>query len=440
MSIENDCDKVDSLLTSTLEEFRGLKAKWNAEKANLIRKIKVLEKRNRELEGEKKNENQVQDDPRKWFTVPSTLHRKKRSQEALADIISQFQEPIAEEDHNVQMRPQDVSNKQSRSLQKKRTLRHHLDSVRDIAFHSSKNVLVSVGFDRIAKIWILDGPNGKRKTPHPISLRNTTKANACEICANVIISGDVRGDLRFWNLPRVQGRVNQYGDYLKASVVSSHSDCINSIASAPSSRFFATAAADGLIKIWNIDDRPRKALSSVVVPSVPTCCSWGPDSEMLYVGGSNGGLFLYDFEQDLMLKNSTPPGSLIYDIDVHQDKGYVVTAHKDRKVRFTDPRDPRGNILESFCAAGDAVTSVALSQDSYELITTGHDASIRVWDVRYIGRPGGKTNCVQDIEREDTHQLKGPGLEGALKVRMHSQLPLLATAGADGVVQLFDVV
>lgn len=451
MSTKNDCDKVVSLLTETLSEFRGLKAKWNEEKANLVRRIQKLEKRNKQLEGERKNENQVQADPRKYFTTPSTLHRKKRSQESLADIIMQFQEPMGHDNlkpHNEkphdqvsrQARPYEISNKQPRTLTKKRTLRHHLDSVRDIAFHSSKALLVSVGFDRIVKLWVLDGPSGKRKTLHPLSLRNTTKVNACEICANVIVSGDVRGDLRFWNIPKIMGRVNQYGEFLKPSVVSNHTDCITSIASAPSSRFFASTAADGLINIWNIDDRPRKALSSAKVPSdTPTCCSWGPDSEMLYVGGSNGGLFMYDFNQEVKLKYSAPLGSLIYDIAVHHDKRYVVTAHKDRKVRFSDPKIPRGKILESFHAAGDAITSVALTHDSYELITTAHDASVRVYDVRYMGRARGKTKCTLDIEREDTHQLKGPGLEGALKVRMHSQLPLLATAGADGVVQLFDV-
>jgi len=455
--IENECDKVDSLLTTTLNEFRGLKAKWNEEKANLMRKIEVLEKRNRKLEGERKNENKVQADPRKcdprkFYTMPSASHRKKRSQESLADIIMQFQEPVAQgnlpsrnDKHYPQMstrvRSHEISNNPSRSLKKKRTLRHHMDSIRDIAFHSTKPVLVSAGFDRVVKLWFLDSVNAKRKTLHPISLRNTTKANACEVCANVIISGDVKGDLRFWNLPRTTGRVNQYGQYLKPSVVSNHTDCVTSIASAPSSRFFASTAADGLVNIWNIDDRPRKALSTARVPSdIPSCCSWGPDSEMLYVGGLNGGLFMYDFTEEVKLKYSIPLGSLIYDLAVHQDKRYVVTAHKDRKVRFSDPREPRGNTLESFCAASDAVTSVALTADSYELVTTGHDASIRLWDVRYVGRARGKTNCLQDIEREDTHQLKGPGLEGALKVRIHSQLPLLATAGADGVVQLFDVV
>jgi len=464
MSTENDCDKVDLLLTKTLSEFRGLKAKWNEEKANLVRKIKDLEKRNKQLEdaapkrsmrleppqGERKNENQVQADPRKYYTTPSTRHRKKRSQESLADIIMQFQEPVGQDNlkpHNEKPHGQasrhprhEITNNQSRTLKKKRTLRHHLDSVRDIAFHSTKALLVSVGFDRIVKLWVLNPASAKRKTLHPLSLRNTTKANACEVCANVIVVGDVKGDLRFWNIPRITGRVNQYGEFLKPTVVSNHTDCVTSIASAPSSRFFASTAADGLINIWNIDDRPRKALSSATVPSdIPTCCSWGPDSEMLYVGGSNGGLFMYDFNQEVKLKYSAPLGSLIYDIAVHHDKRYVVTAHKDRKVRFSDPNVPRGKILESFYAASDAITSVALTNDSYELITTAHDGSVRVYDVRYMGRTRDKTKCTLDVEREDTHQLKGPGLEGALKVRMHAELPLLATAGADGVVQLFDV-
>jgi len=470
MYTENDYDKVDSLLTNALHEFRGLQAKWNEEKLRLKtkwneermtlrRKIEELEKRNRELEGKTNvspKPKKTVSDPRKWYTVPSSIHRKKRSQESLANIISQMQEdpetclkPMFStsktshkerqssqssytETHSAQKRP-------PQKLKKKKILRHHLDCVRDIAFHSSKAMLVSAGFDRIVKLWILDGPNGKRKAPHPFSLRNTTKANACEICGNVIISGDVKGDLRFWNIPRIKGRVNQYGDFLKPSVSGSHTDCITSIASAPSSRIFASTSVDGVINIWNIDDRPRQPLSSAKVPSdIPTCCSWGPDSEMLFAGGSNGGLFVYDFTTSkAVLRFSTPLGSLIYDIAVHPDKRYVVTAHKDKSVRFSDPRQRRGKILETFCAASDSVTSVALSHDSYELFTTGHDASIRVYDIRHLGR--GTTNCIQDIDRENTHQLKGPGLEGALKVRMHPSLPILATAGADGVVRLFDV-
>jgi len=455
-----ESDKVDSLLTTALSEFRRLKDKWNEEKIALLSKIEELKKRNRELEGKtRSNENQVQES-RKFYTVPSSFHRKKRSQESLADIISQMQEdpetcrekdaydmmfssnkPPLNETTDIDRDRDDIPMTPSKKLKIKRTLSHHLDSVRDIAFHSSKEMLVSAGFDRIVKLWVLDAPNLKRKTIQAVSLRNTTQANACEVCANVIISGDVKGDLRFWNIPKIQGRVNQYGAFLKPTLVSSHTDCITSIASAPSSRFFASTAADGLINIWNIDDRPRRPLSSAKVPSdIPTCCAWGTNSEMLFAGGANGGLFAYDFTTSkAVLRYSRPLGSLIYDIAVHPGNRFVVTAHKDKHVRFSDPRAPRGKILESMCAASDSVTSVTLSHNSFELITVGHDASMRVFDVRRIGRSKESPICIQDIEREDTHQLKGPGLEGPLKVRMHPSKPLLATAGADGVVGLFDV-
>lgn len=432
---------VTESLTEALKEVGALQSKWDAEKRELLSKIARLEKRNRELESGSRS-NDISDVDSRFKTVPASLHRKKRSQEGLANIINQMQEPPPI------LEPAMEPAQPRKALKLKRTLRHHLDSVRDLAFTPNKPMLVSCSWDRIVKLWVLDQANAKRRTLYPLSLRNTTRANACEVCGNVIVVGSVTGELNFWNVPRIKGRVNPYGEYYKPTKLGptqSHTDCITSIKAQPSTRIFASASADGKIKIWNVDDRPRVPLMTTSPPNdIPTCLAFppsgAPDSDTLFCGGADGGLFAYDVLSTAKLRFSTSlQKSLVYDIAVHPTASFVATAHRDYFVRFSDCRT--GKSFEKTKAASDSVTSLSLSRNGTELITTSHDLSVRVWDVRHLARPMNlkrTVSCIQDLDKVDTHMMKGAS-EGVLRVRHHPSLPLVATAGADGVVRLFDV-
>ena len=74
----------------------------------------------------------------------------------------------------------------------------------------------------------------------------------------------------------------------------------------------------------------------------------------------------------------------------------------------------------------DAVMSVSLDAAGFALVSGSHDCSVRFWDIL------GSRACVQEIT---SHREKAR--EGVLSVEFHPSLPVMASAGADGVVKLY---
>jgi striatin 1/3/4 len=74
----------------------------------------------------------------------------------------------------------------------------------------------------------------------------------------------------------------------------------------------------------------------------------------------------------------------------------------------------------------DGITSLSIDPAGFSLVSGGHDCSVRLWDIV------GTRACVQDINR---HREKAR--EGVLAVDFHQSLPFIASAGADGIVNLY---
>lgn len=102
----------------------------------------------------------------------------------------------------------------------------------------------------------------------------------------------------------------------------------------------------------------------------------------------------------------------------------LVTAHEDKSIRIFDIIT--GQCTYNIAAHLDGVTSLSIDAAGFALVSGSHDCSIRYWDLL------GSRTCTQEIT---SHREKAK--EGVLDVEFHSSLPVMATAGADGVVKLY---
>jgi len=102
----------------------------------------------------------------------------------------------------------------------------------------------------------------------------------------------------------------------------------------------------------------------------------------------------------------------------------LITAHEDKYIRLFDITT--GQCTHSMLAHLDAVTSLAIDPAGFFLVSGGHDCSVRFWDLL------NSRACIQEAT---THREKAH--EGVLDVIFHPSLPILASAGADGVVKLY---
>lgn len=85
-----------------------------------------------------------------------------------------------------------------------------------------------------------------------------------------------------------------------------------------------------------------------------------------------------------------------------------------------------GQCTHSMLAHLDSVTSLSIDTSGFTLVSGSHDCSVRFWDM------AGSRTCIQEIT---THREKAR--EGVLDVEFHPTMPVMVSAGADGVVKLY---
>ncbi|KAI5787269.1 WD40-repeat-containing domain protein [Geopyxis carbonaria] len=103
--------------------------------------------------------------------------------------------------------------------------------------------------------------------------------------------------------------------------------------------------------------------------------------------------------------------------------GVVISGHEDQYVRIFDANS--GQCTYTMLAHTAAISSLALSPDGRELVSAGHDASLRFWSME-------KRSCTQEIT---THRLMRG--EGVCAVVWSDDGKWVVSGGGDGVVKVY---
>ncbi|TVY62877.1 Striatin Pro11 [Lachnellula suecica] len=121
-------------------------------------------------------------------------------------------------------------------------------------------------------------------------------------------------------------------------------------------------------------------------------------------------------------------------------EGIVISGHEDRFIRFYDANSGKHQILAdknhstdgvsgqctyNMLAHPAAISALSLSPDGRELVSAGHDASLRFWSLE-------KRSCTQEIT---SHRLMRG--EGVCSVVWSQDGRWVVSAGGDGVVKVF---
>ncbi|KAL4939825.1 hypothetical protein BDV06DRAFT_29930 [Aspergillus oleicola] len=104
-------------------------------------------------------------------------------------------------------------------------------------------------------------------------------------------------------------------------------------------------------------------------------------------------------------------------------EGVVISGYEDRYIRFFDANS--GQCTYTMLAHPSAIASLSLSPDGRELVSAGHDASLRFWNLE-------KRSCTQEIT---SHRLMRG--EGVCSVIWSRDGRWVVGGGGDGVVKVF---
>ncbi|KAM0476991.1 hypothetical protein ACHAPX_005948 [Trichoderma viride] len=104
-------------------------------------------------------------------------------------------------------------------------------------------------------------------------------------------------------------------------------------------------------------------------------------------------------------------------------EGTIISGHEDRFVRFFDANS--GQCTYNMLAHPDAISSLSLSPDGRELVSAGHDASLRFWSLE-------KRTCIQEITSHRV--MRG---EGICTCVWSQDGKWVVSGGGDGIVKVF---
>lgn len=192
----------------------------------------------------------------------------------------------------------------------------------------------------------------------------------------------------------------------------------------------------------------------------PTCITpLSPNGETFVVSYSDAAIIVYDTRSgeeigtmlSLETYDGTPATSVnsvvatVVGLDQHQGatdeenssgptgggramagsgvEGVVISGHEDCYIRFFDANS--GQCTYNMVAHPAAISSLSLSPDGRELVSGGHDSSLRFWSLE-------KRSCTQELTSHRT--LRG---EGVCSVVWSQDGRWVVSAGGDGVVKVF---
>ncbi|KAH8884920.1 WD40 repeat-like protein [Thozetella sp. PMI_491] len=104
-------------------------------------------------------------------------------------------------------------------------------------------------------------------------------------------------------------------------------------------------------------------------------------------------------------------------------EGVIISGHEDRFIRFFDANS--GQCTYNMLAHPASISSLSLSPDSRELVSAGHDASLRFWSLEM-------RSCTQEIT---SHRIMRG--EGVCAVVWSQDGRWVVSGGGDGIVKVF---
>jgi WD40 repeat protein len=332
------------------------------------------------------------------------------------------------------------------------TMKHSSASVLAIAFGPGGSLISAQG-DGAIVIW--DSATGKEKRAIPAGPDSEELVFAAfSPDRNVLVSsiGDRNVDLRSVE----SGKVDR--------VLESHSTTFKAVAFSGDGRWLASGAEDGLVRLWQVaTGRELPTLSGHT--AFVTTIAFSQDSHFLASGSSSGEVKVWDMETEREAFSLPRVAEGIDVVAFSPDGKSLAAAGMQPTIQVWNLQTKQARALAGHT---DEVTTVAFSPTEPLLASGGRDKTIRLWNLdtgaivktfdnlnaevnSVTFSPDGKWLASADSAgtvtlREMAKMGSGSGrqldLSGqggeVLKVTFSSKGQLLASAGADRVVKLWD--
>ena len=199
-------------------------------------------------------------------------------------------------------------------------------------------------------------------------------------------------------------------------VISGHMGWVRCVTVEPGNEWFATGAADRVIKIWDLASGKLK-LSLTGHVSVVRGLAVSNRQPYLFSCGEDRQVKCWDLEYNKVIRHYHGHLSAVYDLALHPTLDVLVSCGRDSVARVWDMRTKVN--IHTLAGHTNTVTSVLTQSTDPQVITASNDSTIRLWDLA-----AGRTAATLTNHKKSVRGLVA-----------HPRLFMFASGGPDNIKQ-----
>ncbi|XP_055536394.1 pleiotropic regulator 1 isoform X2 [Wyeomyia smithii] len=199
-------------------------------------------------------------------------------------------------------------------------------------------------------------------------------------------------------------------------VISGHLGWVRCVAVEPGNEWFATGAADRVIKVWDLASGKLKLSLTGHVSTVRGLCV-SPRHPYLFSCGEDRQVKCWDLEYNKVIRHYHGHLSAVYTMALHPTIDVLVTAGRDSTARVWDMRTKVN--VHTLTGHTNTVASVVCQAANPQIITGSHDSTVRLWDLAAGKSMASLTNHKKSVR----------------SIVLHPSLYMFASASPDNIKQ-----
>ncbi|XP_022910625.1 pleiotropic regulator 1 [Onthophagus taurus] len=180
-------------------------------------------------------------------------------------------------------------------------------------------------------------------------------------------------------------------------VIAGHLGWVRCVTVEPGNEWFATGAADRIIKIWDLATGQLKVSLTGHVSTVRGLAV-SSRHPYLFSCGEDRQVKCWDLEYNKVIRHYHGHLSAVYSLSLHPTIDVLLTAGRDSTARVWDMRT-KANV-HTLTGHTHTVASVITQSSEPQVITGSHDTTIRLWDLA-----AGKSICTLTNHKKSVRSL-----------------------------------
>ena len=202
--------------------------------------------------------------------------------------------------------------------------------------------------------------------------------------------------------------------------LSGHATAVWAVDASSDGKLVATAGYDGMVKLWDMQNRKLKADLNQHKGWVRSL-AFSPDGSQLVTAGEDGSVIVWSTSSGKAVTTVAAHKGPVTAITFSSEGKTFVTGGGDNLVKIWNALD--GKEIKSLTGHEDTIWSIAYSPIRREFVSTGADKTIRIWSADNFKQTG----------------ILAGHKDWVTSAAFNSDGARLATASLDGVIKLWDI-